>query len=214
MAILFKHTKLLEDQINQFLDSVDQGAIVFKMGVKFYLEGEMSKFEEYREELDELENKADASRRSIESNLYSHSLIPEQRGDVLGLLESMDNVIDTAKETINKFSVECPDIPIELNNDYLELVEATVLSTESLVLAARAFFRDIGAVKDHLHKVHFYEKKADKMADRLKRQIFKMDIDLCKKFHLRNFALHVDEICDQAEAVADRLAIYAIKRTM
>jgi len=32
--------------------------------------------------------------------------------------------------------------------------------------------------------------------------------------HLRYFALHIDSIADVAEGVADRLTIFAIKRTL
>ena len=39
--------------------------------------------------------------------------------------------------------------------------------TEALVLASRAFFRNVGAIGDHLHKVHFYESEADVIIGRL-----------------------------------------------
>lgn len=214
MTILFKDTIMIITQVDDFLDSISQGIEIFKLGVKDYLESEMDKFEERRIAIGELENKADDLRRNIESQLYGHSLIPEQRGDVLGLLEHMDNIIDTAKETITQFSIETPEIPAEFNKDFLELSEISAQTCESLVLAARAFFRDVKVAKDHLHKVHFYEKEGDKTADRLKRRIFKLDIDLSRKFHLRYFAHQVDKLSDLAEEVADRLAIIVIKRTM
>ncbi len=214
MTILFKDTKMLITQVDDYLDAVSQGVEIFRLGVKNYLEREMEKFEDRRKTIGELENKADDLRRSIESQLYAHSLIPEHRGDVLGLLESMDNIIDTAKETITQFSIEKPDIPEEFNKDYLELAEISTQTCESLVLASRAFFRDVNTAKDHLHKVHFSEKEADKIADRLKRKIFALDLELCRKVHLRYFAQHVDKLADIAEEVADRLAIIVIKRTL
>ena len=153
-------------------------------------------------------------RRRIESHLYTHSLIPEHRGDVLGLLENMDNVIDIAKGSLNYFSVETPDIHMDLIKDFVELSDKAALAAESIVLAARAFFRDVNAVKDHLHKVYFYEKEADKIADRLKRHIFKLKMDLSNKMHLTHFVQHVDFLADRAEEVADRLSIYTIKRSV
>lgn len=212
MAVLFKQTKMLEAQIDGFLDAISQGALIFKRAVKDYLDGENDKLEERIVTIGKLENKADDLRRKIENHLYSHSLIPEHRGDVLGLLESMDNVIDTTKKTLNQFSIETPDIPAELHKDYIELAEMAAMAAESVVLATRAFFRDVNAVKDHLHKVYFYEKEADKIANRLKHHVFQMDIDLSRKIHLSYFVQHVDYPSDRAEEVADRLAIYAIKR--
>jgi predicted phosphate transport protein (TIGR00153 family) len=214
MAILFKQTKMLEAQIDEFLDAVSQGAIVFKQAIKGYLENEKHKLEENIVTVKDLENKADLLRRSVENQLYTHSLIPEHRGDVLGLLESMDNVIDTAKGTLNHFSIESPDIPNELIEDYLDLTDMAALAAESIVLATRAFFRDVNAVKDHLHKVYFYEKEADKIAMNLKRRIFKLNIDLSRKMHLTYFVQHVDFLADRAEAVADRVSIYTIKRSV
>lgn len=212
MAILFKPTKQLESQIDNFLDAVSQGAIVFKQGIQNYLEGDKESFSDRLINIGKLESSADNLRRLIENRLYTQTLIPEHRGDVLGLLESTDDVIDTMKETLNQFEIECPFIPEELTKEYLELTEMSVLSTESLVNAARAFFKDVKAVKDHLHKVYFYEKEADRIGNKIKRHAFQLDIDLSMKFHLRYFALHIQDVSDKAESVADRLSIYTIKR--
>jgi len=141
-------------------------------------------------------------------------LIPEHRGDVLGLLESMDEVINTAKKTLVRFSIESPKIPTSLNKEFLELTEMSIMAADSIVYATRAFFRDINAVKDHLHKVMFYEKEADRIEEKLNRKIFKMDIDLSQKIHLSYIVSHIGRVSDMAETVGDRLAIYTIKRTI
>jgi len=214
MAILFRTTKELESQIDEYLDSVSQGALVFKQGVKNYLDNDKDNLNEHIKNIGQLESRADELRRAIENRLYTHTLIPEHRGDVLGILESTDDVIDTMKETLNQFDIECPYIPEELNKNYFELTDMSVSASEALVQAARAFFRDVNAVKDHLHKVYFYEKEADRIGDKLKRKVFQLDLDLSLKFHLRYFALHIQMVSDRAEEVADRLAIYTIKRTI
>ncbi len=214
MAILFKASKQLEYEIDEFLDAISEGVIVFKQGVKYYLADKKEPFLEQIKTIDELEFKADNLRHKIENELYTHSLIPEHRGDVLGLLETLDDVIDKAKETLSQFDVETPDIPTSLSEMYYELAETIVESCESMTKASRAFFKDVKAVKDHLHKVYFYEKEADKLADKLKRKIFGLDIHLSHKMHLRYFATHIDGIADRAEDVAQRLGIYTIKRSL
>lgn len=211
---IFKDTKMLISQVDDYLDSISQGVEIFNLGVKDYIEGEFDRFEDRCTTIGEMERKADDLRRSIENHLYSYSLIPEHRGDVLGLLEHLDNIIDGAKETINQFSIENPDIPPEFNKGFLELAGLSVQACESLIMASRAFFRDVSMAKDHLNRVHLFEKEADKAADALKRHIFKFDMELSRKNHLRYFAHHVDRLADIAEEVADRLAIIVIKRTL
>ena len=48
------------------------------------------------------EHQADDLRRSTEAILYTYALIPESRGDVLGLLETLDDVIDRARTPMLK----------------------------------------------------------------------------------------------------------------
>lgn len=214
MSVLFKQTKELTSQIDDFLDAISEGALVFQQGVADYLSGDLEQFEQRCNAIGVLENRADDLRRAIEGHLYRHSLIPESRGDVLGLLETMDDVINTAKNTLNLFLVERPEMIPDLAKTWSDLAETAMHTAEAVVLAARAFFRNPRSVNDHLHKVYFHEKESDKVAMDLKRKIFAADMDLSRKMHLRYFAVNIDMVSDAAEDVADRLSIYAIKRTV
>jgi len=52
------------------------------------------------------------------------------------------------------------------------------------------------------------------LSSALKRDIFDSDLELARKLHLREFVEQIDGIADLAEDIADRLAIYSIKRTV
>lgn len=210
---LFKSNKIIERQIDEFLDTINEGALVFRDAIKAYLADDFTEFEARIAQIGRLEAKADKLSQEAEAELYRHSLIPEHRGDVLGLLEHSDDIIDTAKTSVVQFSVEHPAIPAELDAEFIKLAEASYLAAEAAVIATRAFFRDFKTVGDHLFKVDHYEKEADVVSDQLKRHIFRMTtLDLAGKIHLRYFALNVEKVSDMAKAVADRLAIYAIKQ--
>jgi predicted phosphate transport protein (TIGR00153 family) len=211
---LFKSNRDIETKIDAFFDTIGEGGLVYREGIHAYLDGSTADFENALVGIDKLESKADKLSLEVESHLYSHSLIPEHRGDVLGLLENSDDIIDSAKACLSQFSVEHPDIPDQFHDGYRKLAEAGYEAVEAVIVSARAFFRDVGAVKANLFKVHHFEKEADAISDRLKRSIFNSDLELAHKIHLRYFALNVEQISDRAEDVADRLAIYAIKRTI
>ncbi len=212
---LFRRTKALESQIDDFLNKLSQSALVFRRAVDIYLaEGATAEFDEKLSQVNELESQADKLRRDVETQLYAQTLIPESRGDVLGLIENLDSVLNLCEGGLWAFSIEKPDIPAEFHADYRVLTEQVVNTVESLVLASRAFFRNIEAVPDHMHKVMFYEKEADKVSTKLKKAIFATDLPLSHKAHLRNFVEHIDNPADKSEDVADRLAIYTIKRTV
>jgi predicted phosphate transport protein (TIGR00153 family) len=212
---LFRRTRALEAEIDDFLDKLSESGLLFKRAVQVYVsEGATAQFDEKLKSVNRLESEADKLRRSIETQLYAQTLIPESRGDVLGLLENLDSILNLFEGTLWAFSIEKPDIPNEYRVDFLSLCDQAALAVESIVLASRAFFRNIEAVSDHMHKVMFYEKEADKVSTKLKRAIFASELSLSHKAHLRTFVEHIDNLADGAEDVGDRLAIYTIKRTV
>lgn len=214
MPMFNKSTQFLAQQIDGFLDAVAEGGLVFREGVHAYLDGDLERFESRCQAINDFEHKADDLSKAVETHLYRHSLIPEHRGDVLGLLETTDTIIDTAKTSLFQFSVEKPVIGPDYRDGFARLVDASSEGMQSLVIAARTFFRDPEAIKDHLFKVAHYEHEADAISDSLKRRIFSGDIELAHKIHLRYFALNIEKVSDKAKEVADRLAIYAIKRSL
>lgn len=214
MALLLKTTRFIESQIDSFLDTVSDSATTFQLAMEDYLAGRIPQFEERLSQIREYEHRADDLRVSIERFLYERTLIPENRGDVLAILENTDEVIDNIKDSLVQFSVEMPQIPSELNDLWIQTTRASVAAVEQLVFAVRSFFRDIAAVNNYIHKVYFFEREADHIGERLGRQIFAMDIELSRKSQLRFFAIHIERISDAAQNVCDRLSIYTIKRQL
>ena len=212
---LFGRTRDLEGQIDAFLDKLSESTVMFRLGVRTYLkEGANEEFEIKLKAVNKLESEADVLRRNIEKELYTHTLIPDARGDVLGLIETLDHVMSLYEGVLWSISIETPEIPSEFNSGYRKLTNMVVQAADALVLAARSFFRSPHAVAGYNHKVMIFEKEADKISTQLKRDIFGSDLDLARKAHLRNFVEQIDNVADWAEDVADRLAIYAIKRTV
>jgi len=212
---LFGRTRGLERQIEEFLDSVSEAGMIFRRALKVYLrDGASDEFDATIDDISAVETQADDLRRSVEAQLYEQTLIPDLRADVLSLLEDLDWQIGIYQSNCYRFSIEKPDIPAQYHRDFLDLAEAAVTCTDCLVMAARAFFRNIDAVRDHNHKVIFYETEADKICTRLKRAVFDSDLPLERKMHLRYFVERVDDAANAAEDAADELAIYTIKRSL
>ena len=213
--MIFKKTKGLELQMDSFLDKISESGIVFRRGVKNYMNNAEKDFSRHLEQIRTLEHEADELRKAIETELYTQTLVPESRGDILALMETSDDVIDRATDTLSEFSIERPVVPEQLREGFIELAKSTVRAMEEMVKAMRAFMRDPLNVRNYLHKVYHWEKESDRLAEDLKRAIFASeDLKLSEKIHLRYFALHTDTIADRAEDVADRLSIYTIKRSI
>jgi predicted phosphate transport protein (TIGR00153 family) len=210
--MFLKKTRKLETQIDEYLDLVIKGGLIFKLGIKCYLENQIEEFEAHLKDLRKIEDTADDLRRNIEIKLYSRTLIPEARGDVLGLLESCDKVVNITEETLLEFSVEIPSLLPEVKGDFLDIAESSIACLENTVSGIRAYFKNVDAVRDYVTKVQFYKRETNKIAERIKRTVFRTDKDLSFKIHTRYFAFHIERIAEEAEDVCDRLSIAIIKR--
>ncbi len=214
LAIILKTTRFIETQIDAFLDIVSDSATTFELAIEDYLNHRIDQFENRLSQIRENEHRADDLRVSIERFLYERTLIPENRGDVLAILENTDEVIDNIKDSLVQFSIEMPKIPESLNDLWMQTTKASSNAVEQLSVAVRSFFRDLAAVNNYIHKVYFFEREADHIGERLRREIFNLDIELSQKSQLRFFAIHIEKISDYAQVVCDRLSIYAIKRQL
>ena len=214
--MFFNKVKSIENNIEKYFDNILRASLIFEQGIKEYLGNKLDEFEQRTKEIQKLESDTDELRRDIKYMLYKELLIPDSRGDVLGLLETIDNVIDTSQKVMVRFSIEKPLIWEELFEDFIELTAASTRCVSELICASRAFFKDISNVADFLTKVHFWEHEADKIEEKIMRKTFSGDFTdkLSLKVHIRYFAECISQIADEAEAVAERLEIYTIKRSM
>ncbi len=212
MSLFFKKTLQLETQIDEYLDLVIKGGLVFRQGIKCYLDHQTEEFENYLKDLRRIEEQADDLRRNVEIILYTRTLIPEARGDVLGLMESCDKALNITAETLLELSVEIPNIPLTHRQDFLDLSESSIACLENTVSGIRSYFKNIDAVRDYVTKVQFYKKETNKIAEKIKRLAFRADDELSQKIHIRYVTFHIERIAEQSEDICDRLAISSIKR--
>jgi len=216
MSLLFKNVKELIYEIDGFIDTVEEGILVFREGVTNYLNDEKKSFAEKIERIHHLETSADKLQRSIDDKFYRHSILPQNVSDIEGMLDQLDEIIDISKDNLYQFDDELPYFPKELIPDYIHLVETSTEAALSVMPATRVFFREPTKVRDMLNKVYFYEKETDRVARNVKRALFHdfPDLKLSQKIHLRYFALHIEIISDKAEVLADTLSIMAHKMSI
>jgi predicted phosphate transport protein (TIGR00153 family) len=216
MAVFTRTTKNLIIKIDEFFDNIDLGLLVFREGIKAYLEKDMEAFERHIQKVELLESNADKLQRSIENEMITHSILPQHRSEVSSLIDVLDEIIDTIKSSLNEFSTELPDIPAALNHHILGMTEASINAGEELIPAARAYFTAPYSVREKLLKVYYFESETDKISKSVKKTIFQEmnDLDLAHKSHLRYIIHHIEKISDTAQKAADLLSGMAIKIIM
>jgi predicted phosphate transport protein (TIGR00153 family) len=213
MPVFTRTTKNLILKIDEFLDNIDLGVLVFREGIRAYLDKDVQAFQRHLQKVDSLESNADRLQRSIENEMITHSILPQHRHDVSVLIDELDEIIDAVKSSLNEINTEMPEIPQSLNKNFISLCETSANAAEELVPAARAYFKAPYTVRDKLLKVYYFESETDKISMNTKKIIFQdmKELDLAHKAHLRYIIHHIESISDLAQKAADLLSGMAIK---
>ena len=132
------------------------------------------------------------------------------------LLERFDHIFTILSNDLIQFEIEAPNVPQELKKEFMKLTELATTAVETTIPGTKAYFTDPDKVSESSHRVYFYEKEAVKLAQSIKRTVFHdmQHLKLSEKFHLRYFALHIEDLSTAAVKVAEQLSVMAIKRSL
>jgi len=213
---LFGQSKKLEKKIENYFIRIMDSVLIFQEGVNDYLDGNLNDIPKRAAEISKIKEEAVKKRREIEEFLYTEMLIPDARGDVLELLESMGKISEKSSKILGNLAIEKPDLTGKLRHHFQKLTRLSVYCIDELKNSSIAYFTNISAVKSYNKKVYFYENEVDKVEEEIKKIVFATDkiARLSHRMQIRYFAEKIAELSDMSERVADNLSIYVIKQSI
>ncbi len=208
--------KLFAESVDKLLNSVDTALIFFKEGVRSYLYNDTESFSESLSSMATVETEAGALRRDIENMLYERGSLIRYRGDIMRLLERYDHILSILSNDLVQFEIESPNVPAQLKKEFVKLAELATMAVETTIPGTKAYFTEPEHVSETIHRVYIYDKQAVKLSQSIKRTVFhEMNhLKLSEKFHLRYFALHIEDLSTAAVKVAEQLSVMTIKRSL
>ena len=207
---------MFAEAVEKLLSTVDTALILFKEGVRSYLYNDQESFSRTLSAMATAETEAGALRRDIENMLYARGSLIRYRGDIMRLLERYDHILSTLSNDLIQFEIESPHVPASLNKEFVKLAELAVMAVEASIPGNKAYFSEPDKVSETIHRVYLYDKQAVKLSQGIKRTVFHemSQLKLSEKFHLRYFALHIEDLSTAAVKVADQLSVMSIKRSL
>lgn len=210
----FQRTTRLISDVDEFLDRCSDAIMVTEQTVLHYLErNDRESLEERLDQIRGIEQRADELRRSVANVMYSEMLMPDTREDVLSLLSAIDDVLDECTHLVARLVMERPELPDTYNADYAAVMQEASKAIQTMLGAARIYFKDPLAVRGEISKVHFHDEEGTNIVLRVGRQIFDSDHPLEIKRYLADWLGALRSLGSDAGDVADLLAILAVKRS-
>ena len=210
---LFKKEQQVEQLIYGYLDNLKMVHENFLKAMNVYFErGFCEDFEFLIEQTHKLESKADDTRYEIETLMYAKALIPESRGDILGLLEAIDQIPGLFELILYMIQTQRLAVPDFLVTDIRELVSVSLQCCDLLVKEVEALFRKSEEIRSLVATIDNNESHCDHIERRIITRIFDSDLDPFQKLQLKEMVIQLGEISDQTDRVSRRVHIISVKR--
>lgn len=207
--------KKIESSLDEYCQQVSMCAENFEKAIINYVRtADRAQLLINYTEVDRLESAADEKRRQIEVMMYSKSLFPESRGDILGLLETIDKVPNQSETTIGMMYNQHIHIPDKFGDEFIKLASLCRRCVESMLDCVAQLFTDFTNAARKVGVVDELESQADAIEQTIIERTFASDIDGFEKILIRDLANMISSVSDRAENVADRISIIVAKRSI
>ena len=213
LDFLFKKQRQIESLIYDFLDNLKMTEKRFDEALNTCLDnGICDEFDFLIEQTHKFESKADDIREEIKMLMYGKALIPESRGDIMGLLESIDKIPGIFELLLNMIRTQKMVIPEFIILDIKELIRVSIESCDLMVKQIEALFKRTEEIMPLLSRIDHNESHCDHIERRIITKIFDSDLDPFFKLQLKELIVNMGEITDQADRVSKRVNIINLKR--
>ncbi len=205
--------KKVESQITQYCDSVINCLDEFRNTFTEYCKSsDRAQLASDYTRVHKAESIADDIRREIEVMMYTKALFPESRGDILGLLETMDKVPNEAESAVRMILNQHIEIPEQFRPDILQLVDICHRCVSAMIESVNKLFSEFTNATVAIGKIDELESEADFIEENLIENIFASNIEGWRKLLLRDLVKRIAGVSDRAENVGDRVRIIVAKR--
>jgi predicted phosphate transport protein (TIGR00153 family) len=213
LKIFFKKQLQIESLIYDYLDNLKMTEQHFSEALNSCLKnGVCGDFDFLTKQTHKFESKADDIREEIKALMYGKALIPESRGDIMGLLESIDEIPRILELILHMIETQKLVIPDFIISDIQELIKISLDSCDLLFKEVSALFKKSEELSALVSSIDHNESHCDHIERRIIAKVFDSDIDPFLKLQLKEMIIHMGEISDQADRVSKRINIISMKR--
>ena len=210
---LFKKERRVESLIYNYLDTLKLTQDNFSEALSVCLvEPQCENFNFLIEQTHKFESKADDIREEIKSMMYEKVLIPESRGDIMGLLDDIDEIPHLFESILYLVQTQKLTIPDFLILDVKDLVRISLECCELLVRQVVALFKKTEGIRALVATIDTNESHCDHIERRMITKVFESELDAFEKLQIKELISKIGDISDQADRISKRINILNLKR--
>ena len=209
--LIGRKEKKIEELIGKFFLKVKESLPELARLIDDYMNKD-KQFKEDAYQVHLIEHEADDMRRNILSKIYEGAFLPFYRGDYIILILMGDEIANLAESVASYLVLTRPEIPDFMEVGVKEMTSSTIDTFEPLEEMLKCSFTNCQLLPALVKDIEEREQKVDRLQWELIKALFKSDLPLARKLHLKQFVDQLAGISDQVEDVGEKLEIMISKR--
>jgi len=207
--------KQVQEDVATYLSLARKCGAVFAESIEHVLTNGLDEhFSVLVKQVHQAESNADDVRHKIAISLYEKSLLPESRGDLLTMLETMDRVPNKMEGVVRQVEIQKLILPNFLHNDLRETTRISIETFNILIEAVEQVFNQSRGLQDNLLTIDDNESLCDDLQQKMIRDIFEQEDDTGNKILLKDLVDTLASITDLCENVSNYVTIFHIKHSV
>jgi len=205
-----KKEREAEDLMRRHIEMVGRVIIDIRKAVKDYCT-DCAEFDERAVQVQKGEHDADELRRKVERRLCDGAFLPVLRGDYSRTVEAIDKIANQCEAVAEFLLLTRPQLDSDVQEGLVKIVDSTTQCFKPL----REMFDLVEqgkAVIKMAHKVEEGEQDVDDLFAGIVSRLFKSDLDLARKLHIKMLLDRTAAISNRIEDASDCLLVMATKR--
>ncbi|MGD9330066.1 MAG: DUF47 family protein [Desulfobacterales bacterium] len=202
-ALIFRYLEALQHSRNSFDDAMRSCV----------LNGVMcADFDFHIQQTHKHESRADDIREEIVGLMYGKAMIPESRGDILGLLAALDLIPECFEHILYDIQTQQLVIPEPFLAELEEMLAISLECCDFLFEQTQALFDQSSDIRQLARQIDSHESHCDHIARRLLSRLFASQAEPLLKLQIKALLEKIEDISNRADDVAKRIMIISMKR--
>ncbi|MDD2389321.1 MAG: DUF47 family protein [Desulfobacterales bacterium] len=213
LKFFFKKELQVESLIYSYLDKLRMTQRNFSRAVNTCIDiKKICEFDFLTEQTHKFESEADDIREEIKSLMYGKALIPESRGDIMNLLDSIDEVPRLFELILHMIQSQKLVIPDFIVPDVKDLIRVSLDGFYLMLRQVKALLSKSDEIRDLVVIIDKCESHCDHIERRIITNLFDSDVDPFLKLQLKELVINLGHISDQVDRVSKKINIISMKR--
>ncbi|MBR0518533.1 DUF47 family protein [bacterium] len=210
--MFFDRQRQIENLLKKYIDLLKESVDLFEKGVSLFIsDGLSEEFQKYAKQTHKFESEMDSIRHDIAYEMYSKTILPESRGDILRILELADKIPGCMQSVMFDLSIGSINLPDYILEDFKLLLENSCIAVRNVADCFLSIFSDKNKVLKLAKETDSDESKCDSFQHRILSAIFKNSSDVGFNVLMKLFIEKVGDISNCSEKVSDQAIIISVK---